>query len=291
MKKHETSGIVIALAFASPLVIAGMEMLKLSTNLFIGMIIGWVSFAACAVWAGPPFRTDDPETPQWHGWEINIPFTSERTKDKWAVQMPLFDINYGVRPNVQLKLEFPLFYVHPIGDGHQFGLGDTLVGIKWRFLEERTRRPQLAFYPQVVLPTGDSKRGLGDGKPSFLIPLVGQKSWDNWTLYGNLGYTVQTAKDSRNFWYSGFVLSRDIGERLNLATELFWNTRKEAGGRSEYAFNFGGQLMLTDRYYLLFSAGRSFLEGPSFFSYLGIRIVTKGIGKRQGAEQKDSEKK
>ncbi len=191
--------------------------------------------------------------------------------------MPLFDINYGFRRNVQLKVEFPLLYVHPVGDGHQFGQGDTLVGVKWRFLEEEARWPQLAFYPQVVLPTGDSKRGLGDGKPSYLIPLVGQKSWNKWTVYGNLGYTVQTAKGSRNFWYSGIVINRDISERLKLGVELFGNSKKEADGHSDVAFNVGGELKLTDRYRLLFSAGRSFREGPSFAAYFGLQIILKGL--------------
>lgn len=247
--------------------------------------------AACAAWAGPPFRTDDPETPEWHAFEINVPFTSERNRNEWTVQMPLFDLNYGFRPNVQLKVEFPLLYVHPIGDGHQYGPGDTLVGIKWRFLEEEPKRPQLGFYPQVILPTGTSNRGLGDGKPSYIIPLVGQKSWDKWTLYGNFGYTVQTAKDSRNFWYSGVVLNRDISERLKLGLELFGNSKREADGQYDISFNAGGELKLSDRYFILFSAGRSLREGPSFLAYLGVRVVLKDIGKRQGAEQKDSEEK
>ncbi len=242
-------------------------------------------------WGGPPFVTDDPETPEWHGWEINIPFTLDRTKEKWTVQMPLFDINYGFRPNVQLKIEFPLLYVHSVDGGHQIGLGDTLVGIKWRFLEEEERRPQLAFYPQAVLPTGNRNKGLGDGDPSYLIPLVGQKSWGKWTLYGNLGYTIQTAKQSRNFWYSGAVLNRDISERLKLGLELFGNSKKEVDGQSDIAFNVGGQFILSDRYRLLFSAGRSLLEGPSLSVYLGIQIVLKGVHKGGKNEQNDPEKK
>lgn len=248
-------------------------------------------FITPSAWAGPPFVTDDPETPEWHGWEINIPFTLDRTKEKWAVQMPLFDINYGFRPNIQLKVEFPLLYVHPVSGGQQFGLGDTLVGIKWQFLEEERRRPQIAFYPQAVLPTGNRNRGLGDGKPSYLIPFVAQKSWDKWTLYGNLGYTVQMAKDSRNFWYSGVVLNRDISERLKLGLELFGNSKKETDGNYDVAFNVGGELKLSDRFRLLFSAGRSFREGPSVLAYLGIQIVLKGFHKGGNDAQKDSEKK
>ncbi len=242
-------------------------------------------------WAGPPFITDDPETPEWRGWEINIPFTFERTRDTREMQMPLFDINYGFKPNVQLKIEIPLLSVHPVGGGHQFGLGDTLIGSKWRFLEEEERRPQLAFYPQAALPTGNRARGLGDGDASYLIPLVGQKSWGKWTLYGNLGYTVQMAKDKRNFWYSGVVINRNISERLKLGLELFGNSKKEADGHFEIALNFGGELKLSDRYLVLFSAGRSLREGPSLLAYLGIQIALKGVHKGGNNEQKDPEKK
>ncbi len=241
--------------------------------------------------SGPPFVTDDPETPEWHEWEINILFTWQESRDKREMQMPLFDINYGFKPDIQLKAEFLLLYVDSAREGRQFGLGDPLVGLKWRFLEEAERRPQFAFYSQAIVPTGDSKRGLRDGKPSYLIPLVGQKSWEKWTLYGNLGYTIQTAMETPNFWYSGIVLSRDISERLKLGAELFWNSQKEAEGSSDYAFNVGGELKLSDRYLLLFSAGRSLREGRSLLAYLGIQIVLKGARKRGNDEQGDSENK
>jgi hypothetical protein len=239
-------------------------------------------FSACSAWAGPPFITDDPETPEWHGWEINIPFTLERTADRLEMQIPLFDINYGFKPNVQLKVEFPFLYSHPVDGGQEFGLGDTLIGIKWRFIEEGKKRPQLAIYPQVILPTGDSKRDLGEGNPSYLIPLVGQKSWDKWTLYGNIGYAVQTAEDSRNFWYSGLVITRDISERMKFGGELFGNSKRK--DRTEIGFNLGGEFSLSDRIRLLFSAGRSFREGPSLSVYFGLQIVTKGHGERRRGE-------
>jgi len=48
---------------------------------------------------------------------------------------------------------------------------------------------------------------------------------------------------------------------------------------------------LSDRYRLLFSVGRSLKKGPRFLAYLGVQVLLKNIGKRQGAEQRDSEKK
>jgi len=227
-------------------------------------------------WAGPPFVTDDPETPPWHGWEINIPLTLERTRDEREIEMPLFDLNYGYKPNVQLKLEFPLLSVDRVGGGRARGLGDTLIGVKWRFREESRRRPQLALYPQVVLPTGDSQRGLGSGKPSYILPLLAQKGWGRLTLYGNLGYVVQTAAGSRDFWYHGLTLMREVTDRLEVGAEVFGNSATGVDGHSELGFNVGGTWKVREGRVLLFSVGRNLQGEARTMLYLGLQILTRG---------------
>ena len=236
----------------------------------------------CFAWAGPPFVTDDPETPAWHGWEINIPFTLENTPHALALEAPLCDLNYGFQPNVQLKAEFPLLYVHPSEGSPQLGLGDTLVGAKWRFLEERERSPQLGVYPQIHLPTGNGRRGLGEGQPSYILPLVAQKGWDKFTLYGDIGYVVQTRKGTRDFWYQGAVLLYELSDGLELGGELFGNSAEEAGGDWALAFNVGGQWTIREGYNLLFAAGHSLAGESTTTVYLGLQILT-GISKRGGS--------
>src|SRR2546421_35693 len=56
----------------------------------------------------------------------------------------------------------------------------TLVGVKWRFLNNEQSKFQLGVYPQVLLPTGDLARGLGEGRSAFVFPVVAQKSWEKW---------------------------------------------------------------------------------------------------------------
>jgi hypothetical protein len=164
--------------------------------------VHWIIFAVGSLLAinlaqgGPPFVTDDPEPPAPGGWEINVPFVLERTPGKTEMDAPLFDLNYGL-PGVQLKLEFPIKTVHEDGDGTATGAGDLLLGVKWRFFNNEQSRLQLGVYPQLLLPTGDRTRGLGQGGPAFLLPFLAQKSWDKWTLYGNVGYWWQTAAEPR----------------------------------------------------------------------------------------------
>ena len=198
------------------------------------MILGigwWLTISL--VEAGPPFVTDDPEPPPPGGWEINVPFILDRTPGKTEMDSPLFDFNYGL-PNVQLKLEIPIAVVHDDGARHEGGCaGDLPIGMKWRFLNNEQSKFQLGVYPQVPLPTGDRARGLGEGRSAFVFPVVAQKSWDKWTVYGNVGFWWQTAAEERNYFYAGAVLEREITERSTLGVELFGNSPKERGSRSE----------------------------------------------------------
>ena len=235
--------------------------------------VGWL-LAIGSAQGGPPFVTDDPEPPPPGGWEINVPFILERTPGNTEMDAPLFDFNYGL-PNVQLKLEFPVAVVHEDSSGTAAGAGDLLLGVKWRFLNNEQSQLQFGIYPQLLLPTGDHSRGLGDGGSAFVFPLLAQKSWDKWTLYGNVGYWWQTAAEMRNYFYAGAVVEREISERLTLAVELFGNSPKERGGRSDVAFNLGGTWKLSKHINLLFAGGRDILGDTTAMGYIGLQLLTK----------------
>ena len=231
-------------------------------------------FTTVSIHAGPPFVTDDPEPPPPGGWEINVPFILERTPGKTEMDAPLFDLNYGL-PDIQLKLEIPIEVVHEDSSGTLAGAGDLLLGVKWRFLDIEKSQLQLGIYPQLLIPTGDQARGLGEGRAAFVLPLVAQKSWGKWTLYGNIGYWWRTAAETRNYVYAGVVLEREINERLTLGAELFGNSPKERGGRSDVAFNIGGKWKLRGHLNLLFAGGRDIVGDTRAMCYVGLQILTK----------------
>lgn len=226
------------------------------------------------VQAGPPFVTDDPEPPPPAGWEINVPFIIERTPGTTEMDAPLFDLNYGL-PDIQLKLEVPIKIVHEDSNGTLAGAGDLLIGVKWRFFYSEKSQLQLGIYPQLLVPSGDHARGLGEGRTAFVLPLVAQKNWEKWTLYGNVGYWWRTAAETRNYFYAGAVLERDINQRLTLGAELFGNSPKERGGHSELAFNVGGVWKLNEHLNLLFSGGRDIVGDTTAMGYVGLQLLTK----------------
>ena len=224
--------------------------------------------------AGPPFVTEDPEPPPPGGWEINVPFIIERTPGETDMNTPLFDLNYGL-PNIQLKLEIPVEVIHDDSDGTVGGAGDLLLGVKWRFLNNERSQFQLGTYPQVLVPTGDHSRGLGQGGSAFVLPLLAQKSWDKWTVYGNIGYWWQAGAENRDYVYAGAVLEREINEQLTLGVELFGNSPKERGVPSELAFNVGGSWKLNKHLNLLFTGGRDIVGDTHAMVYVGLQVLTK----------------
>jgi hypothetical protein len=222
--------------------------------------------------AGPPFVTDDPEVPPVGGWEINIPFTLSRYPGSTQMDAPLLDMNYGLP---QLQIEFDVPMAISTDDRTDAGLGDLLYGIKWRFWDDEKTQTQIAIYPQMFAPTGNYHEGLGGGRPNYILPLLAEKSWDKWTLYGNVGYRLQKALGQQSYWYTGFVLQRDITERLSLGAELFGNTSTVPSGHPDIAFNLGGSLKLQEHLNFIFTAGRDFTGDTHAMLYLGLQIVTK----------------
>jgi len=236
-------------------------------------VIGFLTTIA-SIQAGPPFVTEDPEPTATGGWEINVPFIIERTPGETDMNTPLFDLNYGL-PNIQLKLEIPVEVIHEDPSGTTAGAGDLLLGVKWRFLNNERSQFQLGTYPQVLVPTGDHSRGLGQGGSAFEFPLVAQKNWDKWTLYGNVGYWWQAGAENRDYVYAGAVLERDINERLTLGVELFGNSPKERGRRSDLAFNVGGSWKLNKHLNVLFTGGRDIVGDTHAMAYIGLQFLTK----------------
>ncbi len=95
---------------------------------------------------GPPFRTDDPETPGNKHWEINFGWIGDSNPAAGEYQVPDFDINYGLGDRIQLKYELPIAIeeVRPLTATPEspaqpgsvlVGLGNSLMGVKWRFYQ------------------------------------------------------------------------------------------------------------------------------------------------------------
>lgn len=221
-------------------------------------------FTACAVSAGPPFLTDDPEPVDYQNWEFYIASMHTRTADGWGGTAPHIEINYGVITNVQLHLIAPMAYDAPDNGPTEYGYGDTELGAKIRFIQESKYIPMVGVFPLLEVPTGNASRGLGSGQWDAFLPVWLQKSFGDWTVYGGGGYGINPGQGNEDWGLAGAVLQYQIRTNILLGGEVYHRTPTVTRGPSETAFNLGTVIDFTEHQHLLLSAGRS-IDGPTDF--------------------------
>jgi len=253
-----------------------------------------VALAEQTTWAGPPLVTDDPETPGRGGWEINISHNIERTRDAFFMETPLFDINYGLLDNDQWKIEFPVLFLASDEHGSHWGMGDLLLGWKYRFLEEKDRHLMASMYPQLLVPTGNERVGLGGGNVEALFPLqIGKHFFEEKVfVYGEIGYNVVLSAPEGNSWKYGLAAQWRATERLELMAEVAGLAFPGGAERNDTFFNVGFKRDFTKRTSLIASFGRSFHDvnrgTPDLLTYVGLQMKLGGSRDSDEAETNDS---
>jgi hypothetical protein len=221
--------------------------------------------------AGPPFFTDDPEPVDYHHWEFYLFGNGDHASvNDYAINGPAIELNYGPLPDTQLHLVLPMTTVGADGAPTEVGLGDMELGVKYRFVHETDRLPQIGIFPMAELPTGDSDRGLGNGRTWFRLPLWVQKSWGPWTIDTGGGAALNSAPGQRNYPFGGLLVQRDFGPHLTLGGEIFGQGRDADDDRGFAALNFGGYYNVNEHFSLLFSAGHSVVGDNHLIWYFGL---------------------
>ena len=240
--------------------------MKTFPPVLLWLVVG-LGVLSAALWAGPPFFTDDPVPVDLHHWEFYLASQHFVTRDLVAGTLPHVEVNYGALTGLQLHLIMPMAYAKPMGLPFQYGPGDIELGAKYRFVDESPSRPQIGIFPHLELPAGNAGRGLGGGYVRLLLPVWLQKSWGAWTTYGGGGYWINPGPGNRNYWTFGWEGQRDLSKSLTLGAELIANSPSVVGKAGETAFNLGALLSVGKGQVLMASAGRDFHGDNHFFAY------------------------
>lgn len=224
-------------------------------------------------WAGPPFRTDDPEPVDYKHGEFYLATQYEKDKDVTLGTAPHIEFNYGAAPNLMLHLIAPYVFNRPEGGPTERGYGDTELGAKYRFIHDEETHFMVGTFPLVELPTGNSDKGLGAGHTMFFIPIWFQKSWGPWQSYGGGGFWRNPGEGNKDYWFFGWQVQREMSKMLILGAEVFDQTRTTAEGENRAGFNLGAIVNLTEDHHLLFSTGRDMHGENRFSTYVAYQYT------------------
>jgi len=224
---------------------------------------------------GPPLLTDDPGTPGNRHWEINMGFTLERSSAATLLETPRIDLNYGLGERIQLKYELPWRVLDPSGAGTRSGLGNSLMGVKWRFMDEERHGISVSIYPQLEFnnPTSSADRALAEKGRQFLLPVETSKHVGPLELNLEFGHLFRESLPDE--WLYGLAVAHRLHPRLELLGELH-GTALRNFAQDELLFDLGGRFRLNRYLVLLFTTGRSIRgvpgEAPSLFGYWGLQL-------------------
>jgi hypothetical protein len=225
---------------------------------------------------GPPMLTDDPGTPGSGVWEINFAYLQENNRQERLRSFPHVDFNYGLGDNIQLKYETGwLFTDAPEGGGVKSGLDDSLLGLKWRFVDQERGGLDMSVYPQLQVenPTGSVARGIAEPGPNLFLPLEVGHDFGKMRLIGELGYQYFHARE--NEWVVGLLGALQVSEALELMAEMR-SFSENLLNRGDVLVNLGLRRALSPRVKLLASVGTGLTNGPetpTFIAYLGVQVV------------------
>jgi len=254
---------------------------------------------------GPPFITDDPGTPGNRQWEINLGLVGNHNPAHAGYQLPNVDINYGWGDRIQLMFSPYLAAATDQNNTTRAGLGESLLGVKWRYFEHHTAgQPKtdenmnfsLGTYPQVSInnPTSAVRRGIVENGPQYYLPVEATTRLGPISFNGEVGRWIGN-RNVPSRWGRGLIVGHEFSERLELYGEIYdlqdANRIGNAPKQRTLTLDFGGRKTLdrAGHLRLLFLGGRAIQavtrqnSEPNWIAYLGVQIL---FGPKEASDRK-----
>ena len=252
---------------------------------------------------GPPFQVDDPVPVDFQHYEFYIFGAADGTPAEMDSTGPAFEFNWGAVPRVQIHAILPWGGIFPSNDPvylpggtgpTAFGLTDMELGVKLAIIKETKSIPQIGTFTMFEMPTGNYNKGLGVGKVWYRLPLWIQKNSGKWCFDGGAGETVVPQKDYHDFPYGGFLLKRELSEKLELAAEVFSHGAEgfaAAQTKASTMIDAGGYYHLKgDAMQFLFAYGHSIAGQTENYAYVGLYWTWGKDNKKPGDKGSDDKK-
>ena len=235
----------------------------------------------------PPLDVDDPETPGCNAWEVNLVTSAEFSKSTNYIA-PLFDINYGVGDNIQLKFEIP-YEVSKAEGAYAHGWGAAEFGIKWRFYDSEATGLGVGIYPQVefAIPgTAAAEEGGTMTKiPLLVTKKIGETSKGDIMVTGNVGYNISTHAGTESYMSAalglGLPLLKNVALLGEVSTEQAFGNNMENVREGYLKGNIGLMGPVNDHLVWVAAVGRTFdstmMDDPNHTCVLlGVRLLAGG---------------
>ena len=230
-----------------------------------------ILLTSMAMNAGPPYLTDDPEPVDYRHFENYLFIQGASSQGIKSGYLPAIELNYGPLPETQASIQFGEGDQDLPGGSHHQGPGDTVLGVKYRFIHLDDSRFQFALYPQVVAPSGSASAGTGEGHWRFYLPFLFQKDFGAWTTYGGPTWWRNPGTGNLDYWNFGWLLQWNQGEDRSYAVEVNGQGPSLVGGPGSCTFGAGTIQPFSPHFGFVCNVGRVFHGPVGWEAYLGLK--------------------
>ncbi len=183
---------------------------------------------------------------------------------------PEIDLTAVVVNKIEVVLAVPylLTRVHTLdGIEKENGISDADIFLKWSFYDRSNAA--IALISDLVLPTGNEKKGLGDGSASFMVGGIVSKKIDDLKLSTQLGFQINNS-DSKDFLIYGATGVYILSEKALISAQVKGHTSSVIGSKSNVLVaKLGFGYTFTKHVELYFGGARRItLSGPDFSAFI-----------------------
>ncbi len=209
-------------------------MVKISIALILALL------CSAPALAEHPMITDDTGT-QGKGkylLELNTGFSTKKIDANGGMAAAF---TCGIADNVDLG------FAPPYQWAPEKGIGDITVEVKWRIFEAERSGWSLALKPGLSIPTGDERKGLGNGAVSGGVMVIVTKAAQHRAVHGNVGYTRNAyglksdADASRlDIWHASVAAEMHVTEKLRSVADIGIDTNPDKSANTHPVYLVGG---------------------------------------------------
>lgn len=186
---------------------------------FVASVVVVLLLDATPVRAQQPFYTDDADVTAQGRFHLEFSdqfnYLQRSARPARRQNTADFEVDYGVLNGLELGLESPLLTIVRVRRHRRrtvTGIGDTNIGLKYKFNDARPDSPWPTFAAtlNVEFPTGDTARGLGSGLTDVYLNTIAQKTITERTVFrlnGGLQFVGDQTTGAIGTRQRGFVFT------------------------------------------------------------------------------------
>lgn len=230
----------------------------------------------------PPLQTEDTETPGAGNLEVNFAVQDQVAGGEHRIALPEFDINYGQGDTLQFSYTVPyVFLKQSASDAEPTavranGVGDSDLGLKYRFYDNKDSGVSFAFAPQIEFRTPGANRKVSEGGTFVLLPVALTREYANASLTANVGVEASSGQQR---YFGSFGVGKRLNDNVALLGEVVGNNLN-AADEKRLLMNLGVRRKISGTQSISGALGRDFHAGGDqhklvYFSIAYQRIFGK----------------